>query len=62
MWQKAIVFLFSMFCCLLCLIQYLAKGHCVNDMNVKTVIMDRSRRKCFLDGETTGKLPNGYEH
>lgn len=59
-WPKAIFFLFSTFGCELRLIQYLAKWHSVNDMNVKAVIMGRSRRKCFLSRETTGKLPNGY--
>jgi len=58
--QKAISFLFGMFCCWLCPIQNLAKWHSANDMNVKAVIMGTSRRKCFLNGETTGELPNGY--
>lgn len=31
-------------------------------MNVKAVIIGKSRRKCFLNGEATGKLPAGYEN
>lgn len=52
--------LLSMVCCWLLLIQYLAKWHSVNDMDVKAVIMGRSKRKCFLNGEATGELPNGH--
>lgn len=51
--------LLSMVCCWLLLIWNLAKWHSVNDMDVKAVIMGRSKRKRFLNGEATGELPNG---
>lgn len=57
-WQHAAaagLLLFGGFCCWLLLIQYLAKWHSVNDMDVKAVIMGRSKRKTFPKWRGSGK-------